>query len=209
MFCLVVVLFFLGWVSSCKNTRTDPKEELLNALKGANVEGYVFATQEDNTQVVASLTNSAVQDLIKLDDRTNNVVLKYTSVKDKTANTTKIYKAEIVKDSMSLTLLVTDIATGEAVVKDTFIPPPPPPLDNPNPGPIFDSLEACIKDFNCTRRGAIQCEADRTCKAQPAALTCWLKNGQGFSVHFLIKPTSAKCRFRDLIPDLEGIVLSR
>ena len=206
-FCLVVGLFFLGWVGACNNGRTDPKEELLNSLKGANVDGYVFATREDNAQVVTSLTNSAVQDIIKLDDGANNVVLRYTSVKDKNTNSTKIYKAEVVKSGTSLSILVTDMATGEAIVKETYAPPELP--DNPDQRPTFDSLEACIQDFNCTRRGAILCEANRTCKNQTAALTCWLKNGQGFSVHLLIKPTSPKCLLKDLIPDLEGIVLRK
>jgi hypothetical protein len=85
--------------------------------------------------------------------------------------------------------------------------PTPGPACGP-PGP-FDSVAACLQDFDCTRRGAIQCEANRTCEAQVAALTCCLKNGTILSIHLLIKPTKIQCLLNDLTPDLEGLVLSQ
>src|SRR5687768_1070762 len=75
--------------------RPEPKEEFTRSLKGANVDGYIFETMEDDRQSVTSLTNSVVRSLIKLDGNTNNVVLRYTSVKDKGSQATKTYKTEV------------------------------------------------------------------------------------------------------------------
>jgi hypothetical protein len=219
--CLAVVLLFFGLICSCNPPppnppqpeptrsdapRSDPKEELTRSLKGANVQGYIFETREDDAQAVASLTNPAVRSLIRLEPGTNSVVLSYTSVKDKKSNATKTYKSEVNRAGEALSILVTDFATGEVVSKDPF--PVATPHD-PAGGPKFDTLEACIADFNCKHRGELQCEANRTCKNQFAALTCCLNNGQCFSVHLIIRPTSLRCQIIGNIPDLEGIVLAR
>jgi hypothetical protein len=209
-FCLAIVLLFLGFVCSCNTTMPNPREELLRSLKGANVEGYNFETSEDDAQVVASLTNSAVRKLIKLDSGAANLVLRYTRIKDKNTNTSRIYKTEITKTGNDLTLLVTDIATGEVTSTKTFpAPKSHSNTDTTGPTPSFDTLQDCVKDFDCTRRGAIQCEANRTCEAQFADLDCCLKNGQCFSVLLIIRPTSFICALRALIPDLEGLLLSQ
>jgi hypothetical protein len=208
-FCLVMALLSLASVSSCTTTAPDQKPdlraELTRSLKGANVDGYVFATREDDSQVLASLTNSAVRNLITIDEGTTNTVLRYTSVTDKKTNTTKTYKAEAVKTGTSLAIVVTDIVTGDVLSRDTF----PVPAPHGSGEPTFDSLEACIKDFDCKNRGALQCEANRTCKDQFAALTCCLTNGQCFSVHLIIRPTTLRCTLLDVIPNLEGLVLKQ
>ena len=207
-FCLAIALLSLGLVTSCKTPPTpDPRQDLVNSLKGANVDGFLFATSEDDAQIVTSLTNSAVRNLIRLDSAAN-IVLRYTSIKEKNTNTTKIHKTEAVKTGTSLALLVTDIATGDVISRKAF-PAPEPHHADTGAAPLFDSLEDCIKDFDCKRRGALQCEANRTCEDQFAALTCCLKNGQCFSVHLIIRPTSLRCRLIGFIPDLEGLVLSQ
>lgn len=204
-FRLVIVLLSLGAICACSTATPDPREELVRLLKGANVDLYHFATSEDDAQVVTSLTNSALRSVINLDSGDSNVVLRYASVKDKKANTTKVYKAEISKTGAELTLLVADFDTNEVVTRKTF--PAPEPHDET--GPKFDTLEDCIKDFNCQRKGALQCEADRTCEPQLAALTCCLTNGQCFSVHLVVRPNTFRCLFRDLTADLEGLVLTQ
>ena len=209
-FCLAVVLLALGLVCSCNKTTTpDPREDLLRSLKGANVEGYLFATEEDDAQVVTSLTNNAVQKLITLDSGTTNLVLRYTNVKDKKTNTTRTYKTEITKAGTALTFLVTDIASGQVVSKNAFPAPQPHNPGTTGAPPTFNTLQDCINDFNCRFRGALQCEADRTCQDQFAALTCCLKNGQCFSVHLVVRPTRFTCRFVGWTPDLSGLVLSQ
>jgi len=209
-FCLAMVLLSLGLVCACKTTMPDPREELVRSLKGANVKGYHFATKEDEAEVIASLTNSAVRNLIKLDSGATNLVLRYTSVKDKKTNPARTYKTAITKTGTTLALLVTDIATGEVVSRKTFpAPEPHHKTDTTGPPSTFDSLEDCIRDFNCKRRGAIQCEANRTCEDQFAALICCLNNGQCFSVHLIIRPTTLKCKLSGVILDLEGLVLSQ
>ncbi len=219
-FWLAVVLLSLGLIGSCQPATpesgsatpgatpgaktNDPREEFVKSLKGANADGYLFATEEQDNQVVTSLTNSAVRNLITLDPKATNLVLRYTGVKDKKTNSTQTTKTEVIKTGDAVALQVTDIATGQVVSKDSF-PTAEPHLPS---GPTFDTLEACIADFNCKRRGELQCEANRTCKNQFAALTCCLKNGQCFSVHLIIRPTRLRCLIATF-PDLEGLVLSR
>ena len=207
-FCLAIALLSLGLVSSCKTPAApDPRQDLVNSLKGANVDGFLFATSEDDAQSIVSLTNNAVRSLIRLDSAAN-IVLRYTSIKEKNNNTTRVHKTEAVKTGTALALLVTDVATGDVISRKAF-PAPEPHHADTGAAPLFDSLEDCIKDFDCKRRGALQCEANRTCEDQFAALTCCLKNGQCFSVHLIIRPTSLRCRLIGFIPDLEGLVLSQ
>jgi hypothetical protein len=206
-FSFVILPLSLGLTWSCKDPTSGIREELVRSLKGEDVTGFDFAIEEDENQTVASLTNSAVRDLIRLDDSKTNVVLKYTLVKEKKANAAKTYRTEVVKTGTDLTIGVTDVATSRVVSKMKF--PEPEPHHEPDRPPLFDTLEECIADFYCTTAPALQCEANRTCKDQFAALTCCLKSGQCFSVHLIIRPTSFKCRLSVLLPDFGVFVLSR
>jgi hypothetical protein len=208
--CSSTALLSLSLLFACKPAKTDAREDLIGSLKGADVEGFNFGTEENETQAISSFTNSAVRQLVTLDGGTTNLVLKYTGIKDKKTNVTKTSKTEIVKSGKELTLQVTDIANGKVVFKQRFpVPEPHQPADVTHGSPTFDTLEACIDDFNCTRRGSLQCEANRTCQDQYAALTCCLKNGQCFSVHLVIKPTTFKCTWTPVIPNFEGVVFSQ
>jgi len=184
-------------------TQSDPKAELTNALKGADVSQFDFERKEDDTQIVSSYTNRNLKNVVRVEPGTNNIVLKYTSIKDKGRNTTQVSKTELTRSDKTLAIVVTDFNTGAAISKDTFPPP------GPHAGPTFDSLEACIEDFNCKHKGELLCEANRTCKNQYAALTCCLKSGQCFSVHLVIMPTRPFCRLIDLIPNFDSFVLSQ
>ena len=206
-FCLAVVLLSLGLVWSCKTTTPDPRGELVRSLKGEDVEGFHFATEEDESQTVVSLTNSAVRNLITLDNSTTNLVLKYTLVKEKKASAKRTYKTEVVKTGTELTLVVTDIVTGEVVSRTTF--PEPEPHNLSGGPPTFDTLEECIEDFYCTTAPALQCEANRTCEDQFPGIFCRLKNGELISVHFIIKPTTLICKLSVVIPNLGVFVLRR
>ena len=200
---VAIGLLSVGLLSSCTPAKPDPREELIRSLHGANVDGFHLSTREDDTENVAALTNKAVRSLIRLDDRGANLVLKYTRVTDKTTNTARTYKTEVEKKGTAVSLLVTDVATNEVVSREGF------PAPTTRHGNGFDSLEECLQDFNCEHRGKLQCEANRTCKDQFAALTCCLNNGQCFSVHLVIRPTSLRCQLRAVMVDLEGLVLSQ
>ena len=204
-FYVAVVLVFLSLLSSCaKTTISDPKGDLVSSLKGHEVEGYFFSLNEDDVQTTSSLTNNAVHDLITLGKGDASVALRYTRIKDKKTNAVNTYKAEVIKKDASLELVVTELGTNKVVEERAF--PAAGPTCQP-PGQ-FDSITACINEFNCASKGPLLCEANRTCDTQFAALTCCLTNGQIFSVHLIIRPDNFRCRFRDLIPDLEGMVLS-
>jgi hypothetical protein len=200
-------LAVLVLISSCKVATPDPRTELARSLKGANVEGYQFGVKEDDAFVVTSLTNGAVRDVMKIGDEASRTPLQYTRVLDKKSKAENLYRTEVVRDATSLALVVTDMASDVVASRRPFPAPdktPPPP-----PASGFDSLQQCIADFHCEHGGQLQCEANRTCQDQLAALTCCLKSGDCYSVHLVIKPTTPRCQIRDLVPQLEGLVLTQ
>jgi hypothetical protein len=200
---LPIALLSLGLFCSCDTTiPSDPRAELLGSLKGENVDGYLFAFNEDEARTTSSLTNKSVRDLVTLGEGDSDLVLGYTRVKDNKANTASTYKSEVVKKDASLALVVTELETNKVIDRTAF------PVAGPTcqPPGQFDDLNACINAFECTS-GALLCEANRTCKPQFAALTCCLKNGQIFSVHLVFRPTRIRCLIA--VPDLEGFVISQ
>lgn len=199
----LMTLLMLCLLPSCNRTATtgNAKEDLVRTLGNTNLTGFDYQSTENDAQLITSFTNSNVKNVIRLDGGTNSSVLKYTTVKDKAKNTSTTYKTELSRSGNSLTMLVTDYATGSVVSKDAF----PTPTRHE---PTFDSLEDCINDFNCKHRGALLCEANRTCKDQFAALTCCLKNGQCFSVHLVVRPTRILCQLLPWITDFEAAVVS-
>ena len=207
IFCLALALISLGGVTSCENMAPDLKGELLQSLKGENVDGFYFATDEEEGRMIASLTNSALQNFITLDSSMINLALKYTLVKEVKASTKKIYKTEIAAIGSEFALVVTDIATDEVVSRTVFLGSEP--HNSPDGLPSFDSLEECISDFYCTTAPAFQCEANRTCEVQSAHFLCCLKGDQCVYVTLIIRPTTFKCRLSILFPNQGVFVLRR
>ena len=197
----IALLSFVLLCSCEKTAPSDPRGELLGSLKGANVEGYLFELKEDEARTTSSLTNPAVRELVQLGQGDSETVVGYTRVEDNRTNAATTYRSEVVKKGESLALEVTDLATDRIVDQGTF------PVPGPACEPQFETLAACVEQFNCDHKGALLCEANRTCKPQFAALTCCLTNGQIFSVHLVIPPTSRRCLI--VVPDLEGFVLTR
>ncbi|HTG35570.1 MAG TPA: hypothetical protein VLB76_21830 [Thermoanaerobaculia bacterium] len=156
---------------------------------------------EHEAQTSSSLTNKAADEVYQLGKYDTSLILRYTSVEDLAAQKTTVYRSEIVKSGTSLTLVVTDLDANRAISKATL------PAAGPacQPAGQFDTLAACVAQFRCMNGGALLCTANATCQAQFAALTCCLKNGQAFSVHLIFNPTSLRCQFRDLTPDLAGL----
>lgn len=205
VFYLPAALLCLGWAcSGGGHTTSDPKSDLIASLEGANVDGYDFSLTEDDARTTATLTNKAVKDLITLAKDDAKVVLRYTRVQEKSTQATTTSKIEAVQANGSLALVTTDLATDRVLDNVEF---PPAGGICPPDGEFFESLEACVADFNCKHRGALLCEANRTCEPQFAGLTCCLTNGQAFSVHLVVPPTRLRCQIAIL--DFEGLVLSQ
>jgi hypothetical protein len=207
--CTRLALLAIGCLIACETARTaeaaDPKEDLIRSLKGADVQGYLFSLKEEESQTTFALTNKAVEHITTLGKGDTGLVLKYSRIEDKKTNTTKTYKSEITKQDDSLGLVVTELATNTVIVKGSF------PSAGPGCSPTgqFDSLNDCINEFNCANNGRLQCDANRTCDPQFAALTCCLKNGTSISVHLIIRPNSKQCVLQDLTPEPAGLVLSQ
>jgi hypothetical protein len=206
-FNVLLALLAIGSLFACERAQMpDPKAELTRSLKGADVAGYLFSLNEGETETTSALTNKAVQNTITLGKGNKGVVLRYTRVEDKKANASKIYKSEISKQDGALALVVTDLGADRIIEKESF------PVSGPacEPAGQFNSINACIDEFSCTRKGPLQCEANRTCKPQLAALTCCLKNGSIISVHLIIQPAiTPRCLLQDLIPDQGGGLVSQ
>lgn len=125
-FHVAVALLSLGLVCSCSETSPpDSRQSLVGSLKGANVEGYLFAVTETDDQRTASLTNNAVNNLITLGSGDSNLVLRYSRVLDRKTNTRSLFRTEVVKRGTSLTLAVTDMAENKVVEQRPFPPSGP------------------------------------------------------------------------------------
>jgi hypothetical protein len=202
-----IALLFLLVVSSCTAAPPNPKEELLKSLKDAGATNYHFAMKESDQQEISSLSNNVIRTHVKVGKDMTNLVLRYTRVTDKKLNTTTLYKTEIARSGAALTLLITNLSTHEVISKQTF--PTPKPARRDAAGRVsFDTLDECLRDFDCTQRGTLQCEANRTCEPILAAITCCLSETECYSVHIIIKPTLLRCLVTELIPDFDGLVLS-
>ena len=189
-FYLLSALLTLTLLWSCKS-KPDPREQLVRSLKGANVDGFFFGAREDDTQAVTSLRNNALLQPVKLDS--GSLILSYASVLDKKDNTTTVYKSEVTKTGANLTYLLSDLASGQSIVKQDF-----PPIKRPNPPDpacpkVFDTLDDCIADINCALKPAAVCEANRTCKPQRYGGLCCLKNGSIIAVDAIAFPTRRLC----------------
>jgi hypothetical protein len=182
----------------------DPKVDMMNSLKGEDVSGYLFSFAEEDDQTTSTLTNKTVRDVIRFDRGANGIVLRYTRLEDKQKKTVKIYKSEIKQRGKSLELVLTDLTGNNLIERRSF----------PNPGPNceptgqYDSLNACIGEFNCAHKGSLQCQANSTCSNQFAALTCCLRDGSIISVHLVIPPDNRRCKLRDLVPQMDGLVMN-
>lgn len=192
--CATVLLLSLVTASCSRSTNTaitppDARAELLASLKGASLDGFVFETRGNDAQEVVSMTNGIVGEAIKIDSDTT-LVLRYSMVKDKKANTSTTYKMEAIRAGDQLTIQVTDIASGASFMKDTSdFPAPPPPTGTTCGPPAFKNFDDCL----CSLQAALLVEANRTCQPQQGAAICCI-NGTGlFSVHILVMPTSIRC----------------
>jgi len=206
--CLVIGLFSFVVLCSCNTATKDPKQEFVRSLQSANVQGYLFSSKEDEDKLTVALTNGAVRKLMPLDKAAPNVVLQYTRIKDKRTDATRTYRTEVVGKESAIALQVTDLASNKVVSQETF-PAPVRGKKSPAVGETFDSLDACLKNFDCTQRPALQCQANSTCKVLQAGVDCCLNDGQCFSVLEVVRPTSLRCQVQEFIPNLEGLVFKQ
>lgn len=198
-------------VFSCgKHTVKDHSTALAEAVKDTSAVHFFYSAAENADQSSAALTSPTAQGLIEAAKIDKPMVLRYTAIKDKKSQQVTYYKTELTRKDNAVTLTATDITNNKMLWEKTFddrIPDLDTILQPPASG--YNSIQDCINDFNCKHRGELQCEANKTCKDQFAALTCCLTNGQCFSVHLIITPTSIRCRLLDLIPEVDGLVFER
>ncbi len=197
-----IVLVSLLALASCKPAADGG--DLRGSLPAADVQGYLYSSVGNDKQSAESLTNPAVVDPAPQPKGTTNVVIGYKRVTEGTAPSARTYKTEARRSGNDVTLVVTDVATNEAVLDTRF------PTAEPHPagGPVFPTLQACISDFLCKNQSSLLCEANRTCRDQFWGLTCCLSNGTCVSVHGVVRPNALRCRLIGPIADFEAVVFS-
>lgn len=204
--CISFPLFILmAALFSCNDSKVEsPKQELLDAFKDQKIESdFNFETSENDSLTTAAFKNKAISNQIMLTTRDTSLVIGYFSEKNKKTSSSSVHKYELIMHDSAVYIEISD-ATKKIIDKITY----PAIIDNTGgvtpPVPDgFDSINDCIADFNCTRRGALQCQANKTCSPVGAALLCCLTNGQCFSVHLLITPNIPICSIKSSrIPDI-------
>src|SRR5688572_31305285 len=86
-----IALLSLVLLWSCDKTApSDPRSELLGSLEGANVEGYLFAFEEDKAGTRSSLTNPAVRELVQLGQGDSETVLGYARIQRSEEHTSEL-----------------------------------------------------------------------------------------------------------------------
>lgn len=199
---IVISLLALA-LASCKSATGG--DGLRGSVPAEDVQGYSYSRIENDNQSAESLTNPAAIDPTPQPQGTTNVVIGYKQLVDKKAQTTTTYKSEARRSGNDVTLVVTDLATNQAVLDTRF----PPVVPHPEGGPVFDSLQACISDFLCKNGSALQCEANRTCRDQFWGLICCLRSGACVSVHGVVRPNTLRCQVIGPITDFEAVVFAQ
>jgi hypothetical protein len=198
-------LVALALICSCKTATSDPKKELLAELNGANVQGYAFASFEDDANAMASLTNGAIESGLTL-AKGDTLPLRYATLKDKKANTTKTYKTAIVRDGTSLSLLTTDLANSRVIDRQSFPTGPGPDLRNCG---TFTACGVAESDYNDNQKPLLQAEANRTCHEVRGGYTCRISPGNCVIVDTFVAPNSPRCEMRRFMVDIDKLSLKR
>jgi len=195
-------------VTGCQSaTITNPRNNLLRSINGANVDGYAFSFDEDAARSAASFTSPAVKGVITLAPGDAVVPLRYTRITDKATSTATTYKTEIVRHGPAVSYVITDLATNREVqttsVGDDGVPPPPD--DDPCAG--SPSCADFDRDYECNVKPRLQCEANSTCKIVRAHMRCRLPNGTCIDGPMIVTPKTKFCALRDSMVDINGLVL--
>jgi len=151
-------------------TRTDLKEGLLRAVKGADLRGYTLAQSEDDSQATASFTSAAIKDTMTFTGD-GTVVVRYRAVHDKKNGTTANYRDDIVRKGRSLTFVITDLGTNRVIGKQSHA------IDDPGGGGddglrCFTSCSDAKRDFDLNHLPALQDAANRTCQEVRGGYDC-------------------------------------
>ncbi len=169
----------------------DPKKDFEKEVNDPQTSAYYFTTFESANERAVSLSNPDLGQLIEANKEDSSFTVRYTKMEDIKQNTTELYKTEFVKADNGWSLLITDLTNKKVFYEKALS------LDSLGWSPLpngFRSLEACIEDFKCKHECVLQKEANRTCEPQYAGIICCLTNGQCFSIHFVFRPTSWRCR---------------
>ena len=201
MLSLLVILLAFS-LFSCQPSNIEKNKRSLKKAATGQEASFNFEVLENEAGLTTTLGNEVLQEPIRLESETANVLLGYVSHQEGAGEAT-IYQSNLIKQDKSLHIEVTNLSTNET--EKIAFPTPTTDIADPFDG-TFDSFEDCFNYFDCAIRPGLQEEANRTCKAVPYAFICCTTNNQCISVHYLIQPTRITCRFQVLIPDLPLLV---
>lgn len=204
LICACALMLLTGCQST---TTTNPRNDLLRSINGANVDGYEFSFDEDAARSAASFTSPAVKDVITLAPGDAAVPLRYTRISDKVSHTATTYKTEIVRQGPAASYVITDLATNREVqtisVGDDGVPPPP----DGDPCAESPTCAVFFHDFECNVKPHLQCEANSTCTIVHAHMRCRQPNGTCIDGPMIIAPNTTFCALRETMVDIKSLVL--
>ena len=190
--------------------KPDPKGDLIRSLNEiyskqlaegkhsvplVTDEHYLYSYYEEEAQTTSALTFRLVRGPFGIGDG-GGTPLRFTRIEDKKMNSSKIYSSNITKEGDSYALVVTD-PTNNEVIQKNFLPTAKFACE---PAGQFDSVRACINEFNYHHKGAHQSQANRTCDNHFAALKCCVNDGSTYSVYLITPPSDRLCQRNDLVP---------
>jgi transcriptional regulator of heat shock response len=133
-----------------------------------------------------------------LQDNENSLVIQYVHIRDRESDTDTTAKLELIRKDTDLSLVSTDVATGEVIKKIAL---PPPVRHDSDDHRAFETIEECIAEFDSSELHAtLLAEANRSCESQLTHVTCCLTDGSCWSVVLVIEPSFLRCRFGVRLP---------
>ena len=198
--------------NSCGNLKTveTPKQKLLNAFKDRGIDTtWNFETSETDSLMTAAFRNKTIGEQIQISGDTN-IIIGYFSRENKLSRSSTTFRAEVIKRDSTLYIESKD-AAGKLVDRIDYPAVSKRPAGSGTgvvvPGG-FNSLEDCIKDFNCKHRGELLCQANATCRPVRGGIDCCLTNGQCFEILIIVTPTNPRCSIVVAhVPDLYLVAL--
>lgn len=202
----LILLLLCGLLSSsCKVAPVDDsgkttaieqaRKELLDIVEKQNTGAtFRFEALEGTEELSVALVNTSVGQEIRLPKGDIELPIAYYLVKDQAGNTTATYNSRLVKSGKSILFEIVDLTT-----QSTRTLPVPSDIDDLIPAPVgeFDDLNECLLDyFRSSRYCELLAQANQTCETLVDGIICSLTDGNVFSVHPLIEPTSFACRLQ-------------
>ena len=195
---LLLISLFPCQQSAIESTKT----ELLNAAGGTS--GLDFEILENETGLLATLTNPDILNQIELNQKDTTVLLGYTIQKEGQNENAPIYQSSLIQKDGKLYVELSNLSS-QAVERFPF--PEPTDISDTLPGGPFETLDDCFDYIECAILPDLRELANETCETQFFGYTCCANDSEFcVSIHYIIEPTNIICRFRIRVFETQVLV---